>query len=260
MKAKIFTLAATMFCLSSMAQITRSNLLDFENSTVTDATATLVVQDAEYTTDLSYTNSGSTVNSTSKCAYFKGTTKKPLWWHGLNFTFPETVTTGANQYLHIMLKKSVEETVNVQVSLVNTDPMPGGQSAALMSTPLTTEWVDYVMTIPATHTTITQLYVKFNAQSADTECFADEILIDNSSAPRTTVATALNHSEKYKYRVYSENNKIWYSSELLNEIAIYNGVGQKVFSDNTNNFMFDAKTKGMYIVKINGFSQKVLVK
>ncbi len=259
MKAKIFTLAATMFCLSSMAQITRSNLLDFESATVTNATATLVVQDAGYTTDLSYTNPTSSLNGTQKCAYFKGTTKKPLWWHGLQFTFPETVSAGTNQYLHILMKKSVVETSNVQVSLFNSAD-PSVQSAPLMSAPLTTEWVDYVMTIPATHTTITQLYVKFNAQSADTECFADEILIDNSSAPRTAISTALNHAEKNKYRLYSESNKIMYSSELLNDIAIYNAVGQKVFSDRTSNFQFDAKTKGMYVIKINGFSQKVLVK
>lgn len=259
MKAKIFTLAATMFCLSSMAQITRSNLLDFENATVTSETATLVVQDAEYTVDLSYTNPVSSLNGTQKCAYFKGTTKKPLWWHGLNFTFPTTVDAGTNQYLHILLKKSVEETPNVQVSLFNSAD-PAVQSAPLMNIPITTEWVDYVMPIPATHTTITQLYVKFNAQSADTECFADQIYIDNSSAPRTTISSVLNHAEKHRYSLKTIGSEINYASENMNDVVIYNATGKKIFSDKTNQFQYQVATKGMYIVKINGFSQKVLVK
>lgn len=236
--------------------ISRSNLLDFEDSSETNSTVTLITQNAAYTTNLAYTNPSSSVNNSLSCAYFKGNTVKPLWWHGLQFTFKSPVDAGSNQYLHIMMKKSLSETQNVQVSLYN---VSGTQSAALMNTPLTTEWVDYVMLIPATHTIFNQMYIKFNAATLGTECFADEIYIDSSSAPRTTLTTALNNAEKWGYKLYSEYGKIILKTDSDKEINIFNIAGQKLLSKKTSDFEWSAPVKSVYIVRINESVHKIAV-
>jgi len=236
--------------------ITRSNLLDFENSSETNQTVTMTVQNAVYTTNLSYTNPSSTLNTSLSCAFFKGNTVKPLWWHGFQFTFKSPVDAGSNQYLHIMMKKSLSETQNVQVSLYN---VGGTQTAALMNSPITTEWVDYVLTIPSTHSVFTQMYIKFNAATMGTECFADEIYIDSSSAPRTTLTTAMNYAEKWGYRLYSEYGKIFFKTDTEKEINIFNIAGQKVFSQQTNNLEWNAPVKGVYIIRVNESVHKLAV-
>jgi len=162
--------------------ITRANLLNFEDSGVTDATVNYTVHDAAYYYDVNYDNSENTgLNRTDKCAVFKGNSKTPApWWHGFEFSFKNPVDARGYGYLHVLMKKSVAEAQNVQISLVNLD---GTQSAALMNAPLTTEWADYVVAIPATHAFFNKMYIKFNAQSAGTECYADEILLSNDPNP-----------------------------------------------------------------------------
>jgi hypothetical protein len=237
--------------------ITRANLLDFENSTTTNSTITLNVQNAVYTTDLANANVSSSVNNSLTCAKFVRNSGTLTWWHGLHFTFKSPVDAGANQYLHIMMKKSVAETANINANLVN---LSGTASATLIGIPLTTEWVDYVLTIPSTHTIFTQLYIKYNAQAVTTECFADEILLSTSATPRTSITTAMNHADANKYTLFAENSKITYKSSELNDVKIYSVSGQLVYSQRTTNLQFEAAQKGLYIVKINEFSQKLLVK
>lgn len=236
--------------------ITRSNLLDFENSSVTNQTVTLTLQNAAYTTNLGYSNPSSSLNTSLSCAYFKGNTVLPAWWHGLQFTFKSPVDAGSNQYLHIMLKKDLTEAKNVQVSLFN---VGGAQSAALMNTPLTTEWVDYVLTIPSTHKVFTQMYIKFNAATMNTQCFADEIFIDNNSAPRTSLATALNKAEKLGFKLYSGYGNIIFKSDTEKEINIFNIAGQKVFSQRTNDLKWNVPVKSVYIIHIDGSAHKLMV-
>ena len=237
--------------------ITRSNLLDFEDSSVTNATVTLVTQNAAYSTSLAYATPTSSVNPSSSCAFFKGNTLLPSWWHGLQFTFKSPVDAGTNQYLHIMMKKSASEAVkNVQVSIFN---LAGTQSAALMNVPLTTEWVDYVMQIPSTHTIFNQMYIKFNAAAASTECFADEIYIDNSSSPRTNITTALNEAEAKLYNIYSENGKIKLNATTDKEIQIFNISGKRLFSLKSSTLEWTAPSKGLYVVRVNNVSNKIVV-
>lgn len=236
--------------------ITRSNLLDFEDSSTTNQTVTLTLQNAAYTTNLEYSNPSSSLNTSLSCAYFKGNTVLPAWWHGLQFTFKSPVDAGSNQYLHIMMKKDLTEAKNVQVSLFN---VGGTQSAALMNTPLTTEWVDYVLTIPSTHSVFTQMYIKFNAATMNTQCFADEIYIDNNSAPRTSLATALNKAEKLGYRLYSEYGHIIFKTDTEKEINIFNIAGQKVLSQKTNDLNWNAPVKSVYIIRVNESVHKLVV-
>ncbi len=236
--------------------ITRSNLLDFEDTSVTNATVTLVTQNAGYTTNLAYVNPTSSVNTSSSCAYFKRNSGTLVWYHGLQFTFKSPVDAGTNQYLHVMMKKSVTETQNVQISLFN---IGGTQSAALMNVPLTTAWVDYVMTIPSAHSVFNQMWIKFNAAAVTTECFADQIYIDNSSAPRTALTTVMNELEAESFKLYSESGKIILNASTTKEIEIYNISGKKVYSNKTSDLIWNAPTKGLYVVRVNEKAQKIVV-
>lgn len=234
----------------------KESLLDFEDLAVTNATANLTVQNAAYVTNLAAVNSASTLNTSFRSAYFKGNTVQPLWWHGLHFTFRSPVDAGDSQYLHIMMKKDRTEAQNVQVSLVN----PGGtQSAALMSNPLTTEWVDYVMQIPSTHSIFTQMYIKFNAATMNTQCYADEIYIDGSSAPRKILANTMNNSEKQDYRLYAEHGNIHFNTDTDRTVNIYNMSGQKLYSYKTSALTWTAPVKGLYIVCVDATAHKLIV-
>lgn len=164
--------------------ITDSNLLDFEDEEVTNSRAALAVQNVAYTTSMSYDNPNQdALNQTLKCAYFTGNGTMPQWWEGLQVNFKSTVDASDKQYLHIMMKKSVvEEGYPTVISLVDGN---GTQSADFINEVLTTEWVDYVVEIPETHKKFKTIYVKFNAASAATECYIDELYIDNDPNPRT---------------------------------------------------------------------------
>lgn len=165
--------------------ITDNNLLDFEDEAVTNSRAVLAVQNAAYTTSMSYDNPNQdALNQTLKCAYFTGNGTMPEWWHGLQINFKSTVDASDKQYLHIMMKKSVVEDEDYPTVISFADSN-GKQSADFINEVLTTEWVDYVVEIPETHKKFKTIYVKFNAASASTECYIDELYLDNDPNPRT---------------------------------------------------------------------------
>ncbi len=222
------------------ATITKTNLLDFESNSETSSTATLVTQNADYITNLSYANPTSTVNPTSNCAYFnRNTVSTLIWWHGLQFDFPTAIDAGENQYLHVMMKKSATEIQKVQISLYNTF---GAQTSALMDAAITTNWVDYVVPIPPTHRVFNKLYIKFNAATTATECFADEILISNSSTPRTGISPIV-------VKAANKNISNYLTSETSN--LIVDAIGELVVNQNAslNNITLNAGGK---ITNTNG--------
>jgi len=237
--------------------ISRANLLNFENSGVTDATVNYTVHDAAYYYNVNYDNTDQAgLNSSEKCAMFKGDSKKPTaWWHGFEFAFKNPVDARGYNYLHVLMKKSVTESPNVQISLVNLD---GTQSAALMNAPLTTEWVDYVVAIPATHDFFNKIFLKFNAASADTECYADEILLSNDPNPRTTLLTQLNNLENNKV-ITILDRQIQINTDRLSDIRIFNANGQLLESRYTTAHTFVVPQPGLYFIHMNGKSEKVLV-
>lgn len=165
--------------------ITDQNLLDFEDETATKARINVISQNTAYTTDIACINMDDTgVNTSSYCALFSGNTVQPQWWEGFQFDFKSTVDATEYAYLHFMMKKNVVEAgYNTVITLVNTDGTQTDDNLFLHE--LTTEWKDYVMTIPETHKRIKTIYVKFNAASPATECYIDEIYMDNDPNPRT---------------------------------------------------------------------------
>lgn len=238
--------------------ITKTNLLDFEDVNVQAETARLTTQNAGYLLDSTYVNSDNAgLNTTSKCAYWSADGITPAWWHGIVFTFTKPVDAGANRYLHVMMKKSEASAANVQVSLFN---VGGTQTGALMNTPLTTEWVDYVLEIPATHSIFTQIYLKFNTNGAPTvECFADEIIISNDPTPRVPVVTTLENKAANVFELYEVNGNIVFNSPIEQNVSIYSISGSLIHNSSAKSLTVKAPQSGFYIVRINNEVRKIAV-
>ena len=233
--------------------IVDNNILDFEDEEITNARVSYTPQAPEYVNNMAWANTETGgINSTFTCAYFKGNTKTPQWWHGFYFEFKSPVNASENKYLHIMMRKSVLETQKVQISLMN---LTGVQSNPLVDEPITTEWVDYVMEIPETHAIFNGVYVKFNAQSPATECFVDEIFMNNDPEPRS-VGSSINEVEKGAVMVTVENGIV--SVENMEcEISVSNMMGQCVYKGMAPSVPLQ---KGVYIVNIGSIAQKIFVK
>lgn len=232
--------------------ITDNNILDFEDEALTTERVRYTQQAPEYVNSLSWANTEmGGINNTFTCAYFKGNTITPTWWHGFYFEFNSPVNTTGNKYMHVMMRKSVAETTNVQISLMNIN---GTQSSALVDIPLTTDWVDYVFEIPQSHAIFNGMYVKFNAQTPTTECFIDEIFMDNDSDPRTlpSAVTAI-ENETIELMVVDGCISI---CDTTAPITVYNTMGQCVYKGLSPTIHL---SKGLYVVVIAGVSHKVFV-
>ena len=250
--------------------LTQSNILDFENKLDTDSKVTFTKQAAAYTNDIFYNNDDKTgINTSDKCCYFnRNSVAAPawVWWHGFYFELIDPIYMGNSRYLHIMMKKSVAEGSNVQVSVQNFDPVvSSGQSAYLMSEKLTTEWVDYVFDIPSSHRYIKGIYLKFNNNSANTAigCFADEFWIDNDPMSRAKLPTNLdpkNTAEKYTIELSGKQLNIQSLENSPLSIRIYTIDGCLVNAQQTSSLNMEFASSGIYILNIDGKTTKIIVK
>ena len=150
-----------------------------------------------------------------------------------------------------MMRKSVLEMPNVQISLMN---MNGAQSNPFVDMPITTDWVDYVFEIPESHEIFNGMYVKFNAQAPTTECYIDEIFMDNNPNPRTlpSAVTAI-ENETVELMVVDGCISI---CDTTAPITVYNTMGQCVYKGLSPTIHL---SKGLYVVVIAGVSHKVFV-
>ncbi len=242
--------------------LTQSNILDFEDNSETNSKVTFTKQNNLYINDIFYDNDDKTgINTSDKCCYFNRNSGSLVWWHGFLFDLINPIDMGTNQYLHIMMKKSASETQNVQVSLLN---LSGVQSAALMNNPLTTEWVDYVFTVPVTHQYIKSIYLKYNAAGADTGCFADEFRIDNDPTPRTQLpptSTKQNTlAEKYTIDLSGKQLRIQSNENTTLSIRIYTIDGCLVNDQQTSSLNMEFTSSGIYLLNIDGKTEKIIVK
>lgn len=237
--------------------ITRNNLLDFEDIDVQAATAILKTQNASYLMDSTYVNADmSGLNTTSKCMYWSSGDLAPAWWHGVDLNFVKPVSSGVNKYLHIMMKKSEAASAGTVVSLFN---VGGTQTGNLMNTPLTTEWVDYVMEIPASHAIFTRLFIKFNA-TANVGCFADEIVINTDPAPRVPITTALEKKAVDSFVLYQNSGSVVFNSAIEQNVTIFNISGRLVHNSSTKSLSVKVPQAGVYIVRVNNEVRKIVVK
>ncbi|MCK9507689.1 MAG: hypothetical protein M0Q54_04555, partial [Pigmentiphaga sp.] len=231
--------------------------ISFEDMHDVNAMISSNVQDAAYISDLNFINADNQgLNTSNRCAYFKGNSKKPLWWHGFDFTFTEPIEAPNNSYLHVLLKKSMAESQRVQITLVN---LSGQQSDPLFNDPISTEWVDYVMPIPEMHKTFNRLYVKFNAQSPDTECFADEFLLTDDPAPRTALASRLDAMVTPRGMITVSNRDIRIDTNETSHIKLFNASGRQLGATHASTLHYTVSQPGLYIVHADGKSEKVLV-
>ncbi len=287
MKTKLTLFLATALTFSAMAQqnatfetssatiskisgavaddITRSNLLDFQDATVTAATATVTTQNVDFTASSTYANPEATgVNPTSTCAYWVANTVTPGWAQGLDFTFLSPVNAGTNQYLHIMMKKAAVEANGVLVTLWDVAGVQSGNlkypnNGDVDRLAVTTSWADFVVTIPSTHVTFNKISIKFNTRVVNQASYVDEIYMDNSVTPRTNVATAMNELESRGYNVFARNGKIVLNANTQMNVKIYALSGQKLYDQKATDLQWKVPAKGVYIVRLNEKTQKIVV-
>ena len=248
-------------------------VLNFEDEYVTDS---LIYHlhtedwqtDPAYTRDLFANNPDTTgMNKTLKCASFSGFSSAENWWYGLDIVLNDSIVLNEETlYLHATLMTSTDQyDTNRGLLMGNSVDAESDQTWYY----ITTEWADYVYPMQEGWTDVDEFRFMFNHQ-ANLITYLDELYIDNDSVPRTLITqdqtTSIRSNIKIiplPFKVYSTGDnqiKVESLSENL-EIEIFNVTGQLVFRKKIlgNEVTIRVREKGLYIVRGNRISQKVMV-
>ena len=272
MKTKIFTASLFLF-LGAGLTAQPGTWMDFEDEF---KTSEMILHmhtddwqtDQAYTRDLYYPNPDMTgVNKTEYCAKFSGYSTDDNWWYGLDMVFTDSIyVTEDMEYLHVAMMTSTDQyDVNKGVLFHNVEDAESAQTWF----PITTEWADYVITLPGEFATIKEMRFMLNHKGGDQTTFLDEIHIDNDSVPRTEITLATSSEEHIRqltepsfYVFNTAPNQIKILSKSgLSDIEVFSLTGslimRKQVSGNEADLSFH--NKGLVIIRSNNESQKVMV-
>lgn len=248
-------------------------ILDFENEHQTNEIISQLHLDWQ-TNDAYYRNlydinpEINSLDSTTRCATFLGYNSDNEWWYGLDIVLktPQKVSDG--QYLHVLMK----------TNNTNVDSNRGLQLLDSLSNKIleswqaiTEKWQDYVFGIPLGTNEFKEMRFMLNHKAIGEVTYIDQIILNNSSVPRTLekstqvnslyYSTITNNVANFNICVLPKDIAI---STLQNSFSvnIYNLFGECIYTNYVkgNNIQIPIKLKGVYLVKVNGECKKILIK
>jgi hypothetical protein len=268
MKKRTFTI--WIFILMSIGLFAQGTIMDFEDEDSTWAMIeTLHLDDWQtnpaYSRNFFDLNPDATgMNKTGRCASFSGYNSDDEWWYGFDIVLNDSIVlTEDVMYVHAaMMTTNTVADVNRGLLLFNYEWVGIGETWL----PITDEWADYVFPITVSAENIKELRFCLN-HKADMTTYLDEIAVNTDSEPRTLLSmpTSINDGKAFSksFKVYTNGeNQIKVVSSTFNfEVEVYNLMGILVFEQiiSGNEVTIPLYEKGIYIVRSNNFSEKVLV-
>lgn len=263
MKKKFFILLCAIgaITMSANAQIILAN---FEDGGITPAYRNESGDNAVSTVSIAANPDKTGVNKTAKTLLAE-TSLVPLdaWWGGprIDFTNPFTVN-AENTYLHILVKTDLPK--YELLVLFSTS----GESWNGTFNPTTTGWFDYVVDLTdvkgqddlsgqSIRGFRVAVSVNDNGQQ-DKKLYLDEIVVNNSSTPRTG-STGINDLNTQKGSIYAVSNGVVIEGKT-GDVNIYDFSGKNVYKNISTGNLTVELAAGLYVVSVDGVKQKVLVK
>lgn len=267
MKTITTSVLAMLFAISSASVTAQTvTVLNFEDEDETSAIIDHMHTD-DWQTNPAYTrntfalNPNKTgINTSERCASFSGYNSGNEWWYGLDFVLTDSIPLKSDlKYVHAMLMTNNTETdVNRGLYLLNS----GGGELAQVWKAITGEWVDYVFPIPDGAVEIRELRFTLNHQAAVTT-YVDEIIINNDPNPRTGLSATKNVFANKDFMTYAEDMTIQVVASAKNlNVEVYSVLGKLIYNGQASGdkIQIPVKEKGLYLVKGNQFTEKILVK
>ncbi|TRX71152.1 SGNH/GDSL hydrolase family protein [Carboxylicivirga sp. M1479] len=207
------------------------------------------------------------INQTDNCGQIKRTST--LWWELLDIPCDFSIPSNEVAYLHVMAKYPAKPDVVVR-------PNQMGNEINLRPTQEYTEigeWQDLVFVIEGGSLGLAVNNIRFISDNSPTGDFVldnvdkfgfiDEIIVNNNPEPRTTVATTTAEIDvKKKYLITTNNSgtiKFEPLSDEMSRVVLYDINGKVLYSDNSNGFSYQVPRAGIYIVKVDNSTEKVIV-
>jgi hypothetical protein len=202
------------------------------------------------------------INTTERCATFSGYNSGNEWWYGFDIVLKTPISlTPELKYVHAMLMTNNSQVdTNRGLLLLNAEGGEVGQQ--FWGNFVTEEWVDFVFPIPDGAMVIGEFRFMFNHQ-ADIITYLDEIVIDNNPEPRTGTSSIKNFKANNDFTAYPKDMSIMVITENENvNIEVYSLLGKLVYSQKAsgNQVEIPVAEKGLYLVKGNQSTEKVLIK
>ena len=267
MKTITTSVLAMLFAISSASVTAQTvTVLNFEDE---DETYDIIdhLHTDDWQTNPAYTrntfaiNPNKTgVNSSDRCASFAGYNSGGEWWYGLDIVLTDSIPlTPQLKYVHAMMMTSNTGTdVNKGLLLLNS----GGGSIVEKWTSITGEWADYVFPIPDGAVEIREFRFMFNHQM-DVITYLDELIINNDPTPRVGLSATKNVLANKDFMTYAEDMTIQIMSSAKNlNVEVYSVLGKLIYAGQTSGDKIEipVNEKGLYLVKGNQFTEKILVK
>lgn len=268
MKTITISVLAMLFAISSASVTAQTvTVLNFEDE---DETFDIIdhLHTDDWQTNPAYTRntfalnpSKTGVNTSNRCASFSGYNSGGEWWYGLDIVLKNSIPLNSQtKYVHAMMMTNNTDTdVNRGLLLLN----PEGGQIAEKWTAITGEWADYVFPIPDGAVEIKEFRFMFNHQM-NIITYLDEIIINNDPTPRTALTSVTrNVYENKDFIAYADDMTIQVVSSAKNlNVEVYSVLGKLIYNSQASGekIQIPVIEKGLYLVKGNQFTEKILVK
>lgn len=267
MKTITTSVLAILFAISSTSVTAQTvTVLNFEDE---DETFDIIdhLHTDDWQTNTAYTrntfaiNPNKTgVNSSNRCASFSGYHSGNEWWYGLDIVLKNSIPlTPQLKYVHAMMMTNNTDTdINRGLLLLNSD----GGSIVEKWVAISGEWADYVFPIPDGAVEIRELRFMFNHQM-NVITYLDEIIINNDPTPRIGLTSTTNVLVNKDFITYAEDRTIQIVSSAKNlNIEVYSVLGKLIYTGQASGdkIQIPVNEKGLYLVKGNQFTEKILVR
>ena len=241
--------------------LTGNNLYDFEPGTAANITGINTSSNAENPVTYPYANPFVNVkNPTANVGKRSVLIANSQWWSGFAFSFANPVQVDVDhKYLHILVSVPVDgQKIALDVKQGATNIISDGLSTITTAN----VWQDVVYDV-SSMAYISGLALKMGCWdvTAVGDYYFDEIRIDGSATPRTSVATGL-QSQSELIKIFAVNKSINIENAgSENQVTIYSSNGQNLISKQIRNKeSISVKNAGLYFVKVGNQTTKVLVK
>jgi hypothetical protein len=237
---------------------TATTVADFETNGITpvitneaNVCQTLSVVDNPYTTGL---------NTSAKAIKATITAGMGDWWGGIKLTYANPVQINSNtKYMHVLVYTDTMtklEFVDFNYNSVVGDIWPGSFDPATKNA-----WYDYVVDLS---TNVGRTFSSMRAclrpnENPTSVIYLDQIVFNANPTPRTSITTKV-ENVPVNSKIYSEKSSIKMEN-VSGIVNIYNATGSLVRSiRTTGSYSIDNLNAGLYIVSVNGYKTKVIVK
>jgi hypothetical protein len=193
------------------------------------------------------------------------------WWELIDIPCNFSIPAEEVAYLHVLAKYPAQPDIVVRLN----DAGNESNIRAINKYTNSNSWQDLVFLLEAGSNVLVVSNIRFmydcgfqNSPSGfvldntSKNGYIDEIIVNNSSAPRTMpTSTSTPQAKRKDYLLNTFNRSINYKSfnGRNRNVAVFDILGRLLFSANRSEVKFQVPKTGLYIVRINSDTEKVMV-